>query len=265
MEQFEQLAEVTPGEEAVETTTAKKKKGAKKSPHMDNFIAKIRSNPELKEILRSLSDSLMVVNSLSFSDEGSIVLDKTKPVEEDEKRKLIKTSKIVGYRIKNIGQNPIKYTVSQCTKDADGVWQEAQVEKVLNPEETAEIPKKYLTMLTSDPRFSFTLQNGYMKKSSKANPANTLDDELESWYFKASDDNIKVNADYFKINIGQEVVDGESTKWIVLPEYETVFGYLNNSTKKEKARLKNRKEKLNISTKDAAADYIQELLRNQKM
>ena len=96
-------------------------------------------------------------------------------------------------------------------------------------------------MLTSDPRFSFQLQNGFMKKSSKNIPANSLDDELESWYFKPADEDVKVNADSFKVNIGQEVVDGDNTKWIVLPEFEGVFGYLNNSNKKERAEQRKRK------------------------
>lgn len=261
MEQFEKLAESNT-ETSVETT--KKTKGSKKNTaQIEKFVAKLKADPTLKETLRSLSDSLMVVNSLAFSDEGSIVLDPTKPVTEDGKRPIVKTSKIIGYRIKNVGTEPITYTVSQCTKDADGVWKENQVEKQLNPDETAEIPKKYLTMLTSDPRFSFQLQNGFMKKSSKSNPANSLDDELESWYFKAADDDIKVNADSFKVNIGQEVIDGDSNKWVVLPEFEEVFGYLNNSTKKEKAKVN--KEKVSISPRDAAANYIQELLKNQKM
>lgn len=260
MEQFEKLSEGTT-EASVETT---KKKGAKKNTaQIEKFVAKLKADPTLKETLRSLSDSLMVVNSLAFGDEGSIVVDPTKTVGEDGKRPLIKTSKIVGYRIKNVGTEPITYTVSQCMQDGDGVWKESQVERQLNPDETTEIPKKYLTMLTSDPRFSFQLQNGFMKKSSKNNPANSLDDELESWYFKPADEDIKVNADSFKVNIGQEVVDGENTKWVVLPEFEGVFGYLNNSTKKEKVRAK--KEKVSVSSRDAAANYIQELLKNQKM
>lgn len=262
MEQFEKLAETT-AETSVDTG-AKKKSGTKKNTaQIEKFVAKLKADPTLKETLRSLSDSLMVVNSLAFSDDGSIVVDPTKQVGEDGKRPLIKTSKIVGYRIKNVGTEPINYTVAQCMKDADGVWKESQVEKTLNPDDTAEIPKKYLTMLTSDPRFSFQLQNGFMKKSSKNNPAGSIDEELESWYFKPADEDIKVNADSFKVNIGQEVVDGESTKWVVLPEFESVFGYLNNSNKKEKVRAK--KEKVSVSSRDAAANYIQELLKNQKM
>ena len=95
MEQFEKLADGTT--EASVDTGAKKKSGAKKNTaQIEKFVAKLKADPTLKETLRSLSDSLMVVNSLAFSDDGSIVVDPTKQVDENGKRPLIKTSKIVG-------------------------------------------------------------------------------------------------------------------------------------------------------------------------
>lgn len=67
----------------------------------------IASDPTFLSRMHTLSGAVKVVNSLGFGDSGNIIVDKSKSTKDN--RTLAVTSAIVGYRVQNIGSEPIKY------------------------------------------------------------------------------------------------------------------------------------------------------------
>lgn len=261
MEGFENLGTgVEVGEESYTKKVDSAKKAedaAKKQALMD----RVKNDETFMARYQTLSDSLEVVNSLGFGSDGNIVLanDSTK-----DNRKIAKTSVIVGYRVLNCGEVPLKYENAECAFNAEtGAWEETTVQCELAPGETADIPRRFMTSLCSIPEIAFTLKNGYIKKGSKKD-TKSVQEELEAYYFIC--ENAKVNSDSFKINVGTEVVDENDNKlWVVLPEYEKIFGMLNNGKPKavKGASVKGTGSKLN--PRAAAANYIQECLEKNSL
>lgn len=204
----------------------KQQKKEKVSIMKASLKERIQTDKTYLERKNRLSHSVRVINSLGFG-KGNIVLDK-KATEESGERKLAPTSKIVGYRIKNIGDEAISYVTAVCkeTEPGSGVWTQEKVTKSLAPGETADLSRLYMTMLAVNDEFSLMFDNGIMMASSKKSTKG-LKQELEAYYFKPSDVDekgvqISVNDDTFKISIE----DGDTNK--VLPQYEETFGFLNN-------------------------------------
>lgn len=215
------------------------------------FKEALMTDPTLKDRIQSLSGSLEVVNSLGFGDAGNIIVDKSTP-----EGKLQPTSQIVGYRVRNIGTTPIKYITEVYTKDATGKYVGTKVEKVLEPGQTADLTRQYMTILCSQPEFSFTLANGKIVRGS-AKKVNSIKEELESYYFRFDKETGKnVNDDEVKLNVGMKV-DG---KWVVKPEFVEAFGFLNNPKETAKGGRKASVER-QFSAQDIAANYVNKLIK----
>lgn len=235
-----------------EHTSEQDKKERAKVMRME-FEDALLADPEMSNKLRSLSDSVQVENSLGFGDKGNIIVDKTK-----EERTLIETSQIVGYRVKNIGSQPIKYQTEEWKLGEDGLYESTKVEKELAPGGVADLTRKYMTIFCARPEISFTLANGKIIKGSGAKTAKTLDSELESYYFRFNKDENgvqkQINDDDVKINVGKKVGD----KWVVKPKFVSTFGYLNNPATDKKGDRRSSKEK--YTRQDMEANLINKLI-----
>lgn len=214
-------------------------------------------DPEFKSKVRSLSNSIEVVNTLGFGDSGNIVVDKANTTTEG--RALAVTSQIIGYRVRNIGTEPIKYQTEVWSQGEDGKYVASKAEKTLAPSETADLTRQYMTIFTAQPEISFQLANGKIIKGSGSRGDKSIKAELESHYFrfdKAEDGTKKqVNDDTIKLNVGKKV-DGD--KWVVKEEFVETFGFLNNPKETTKGgRTSPTKE---FNAQDIAANYVNKLI-----
>jgi hypothetical protein len=242
-------------------------KKAKKDPELVQATAALReklmNDPEFKKEFRTRAKDIEVVNTLSFSDAGSIINQKVVNADGQTEIKKVPIAKIVGYIIKNVSDAPVEYQTVSATKGADGKYTETKVNKVIAPGQTVQIPKAYLALLLSDPKFSMHLANGYMKKSSaKGTPKDTMA-RFEQYHFTfEKGDTRGVHDDDIQINIShKETAQDGTAKWVVNPEYEEVFGIYNNDVPASNGRQV--REKLAVDTADVAAFYLRELLAKE--
>lgn len=216
----------------------------------------VTTDPEFQNKLRSLSNSVEVVNSLGFGEGGNIIVDKAKSA--NGKRELAVTSQIVGYRIKNIGDQPIKYQTEVWAAGADGKYVATKTEKTLEPGKVADLTRQFMTMFCAQPEISFTLANGKIIKGAGAKNEKGIKAELASYYFRFDADETgekkQINDDTVKLNVGEKV----GGKWVVKNEFVESFGFLNNP--KEGGAKRGSKEKSKYSTQDLAANYINKLI-----
>lgn len=233
------------------------KKTEKLNQMKEVFKSTVESDPTFVQKLHTLSNSLKVVNSLGYGDNGNIVVDKSAPKGEDGKRKLKATSKVVGYILANIGEEAISYTTEDWVKGEDGEYHGTEVTKSLAPGDKVAITRKYMTRLCAQPEISFTLSNGIIVASSKKT-FKDLDEELSSYYFKPvaaeGEEAVQVNDDEFKISVD---VDG-----VVTPEYEATFGYLNNPKKKRDSKSRSKQR---ASVQDLVANYVNNLIQQNTL
>ena len=219
-----------------------------KAAAMKQAMKESLQDSEFREKLHKMSGSLAIHKTLGYGDKGNIILKSAENAQG--KREVSATSAIVGYQLTNIGQQPIPYTTEEFTKDANGVFVGNVVEKTIAPGQTVNISRKYLAVLTSKPEFSFTLSNG--KIVSPKRNFNNISDQLSAHYFKFDDDT-KVNDDSVKIRIDDNDV--------VKPEFQDVFGYLNNPKASRAKRVPGQK----FTTQDLAANFVQKLMRENGM
>lgn len=206
---------------------------------VDCLKERIAKNPEFLSTVKTMSSSLEVVHTLTYSDKGNLVVDKVATAEKG-KRTLKPVPAIVGYEIKNVGDQPIPYKTAVCTKGADGVYTEAPTDAVLNPGETAFITRQYMTMLTAAPEFSFELANGkIVKGSGTSNAGKNIREQLESYYFAFKEKGKSVNDD----TVVMPVADLVGDKWVIKSEFEATFGFLNNPVKSSAATKSTRTRK----------------------
>lgn len=267
MEDFSRLDAV---EEVGGEVKAKGGEKAEMKQLMELFRQTVAEDPTIMQRLNSLSDKVVVVNTLGFGEGGSLIQKELAPGEEvkyDENgkpiRELVPTAKIVGYAIQNVGDTPINYVTEEFVKNEQGIFVGQKVEKVLAPGEKTALSRKYMTIFCSRPEIAFTLKNGKIvrKRQKQGEKAKSLDESLESHYFVFNDPNLKVNSDAVKINIGikKKAADG-TVKWVVKPEFEKTFGYLNNpKTAGTKGRAKAAGTK--VTPQQLAANYINKLLQ----
>lgn len=257
------LDEMFGEDDKVEVKDAKAKNEAssqKKKMIRDALSATIQEDSNFYDKVSTLSDSLKVVKTLSFGKGGSIIVDKTKS--SGENRVLKPTSKIVGYRLQNIGDQPIKYTTMEYTLDGDR-WVGNKTEKVAQPGEQFDLSRLYMTLLCVRPEISFTLSNGKIVAGSGGKKKNGgVDTEngkfeafLESHYFTFSKDengnSIEVNDDEVKLRI-----DDENTGK-VKPEFQATFGNLNNAKEPKARNTKSDK----ITGQVLMANYVNRLIQ----
>lgn len=241
------------------TTEAPKNDKKKKVQAMKEAIKTTISEDEtFVQKLRALSDSIEVVNTLGFGEGGNIVVDKTKA-----ERTIITTSAIVGYRISNIGDEPIKYITELYSQDENGKYVGTKKEMVLAPGETTELTRQYMTMLAAIPEISFQLANGKITRGAGAKGDKSIKAELEAYYFKFDKDENgykpQVNDDSVKLNVGEKV-DGT---WVVKPEFVEIFGFLNNPKESSRGKRKSKGETYNAQ--DMAANYVNRLIQKGEM
>lgn len=249
---------VAPVEEVTASNDDKKQKVAVMKQALKETLAQ---DPEYKEKIGRLSNSVAVVNSLGFGEKGNIIVDKSKKKEDGDARDLVVTSQIVGYKVENIGTEPIKYQTETWAQGEDGKFVPSKTEKTLAPGQTADFTRQYMTMFCAQPEISFQLANGKIIKGSNKNKG--IKAELESYYFRfdKEEDGTKkqVNDDSIKLNVGEKDAEG---KWVVKPEYVETFGFLNNPEEGKKGgRTKGEGSK--FSAQDLAANYIHRLISEQ--
>lgn len=251
-----------------------RQKRAARKAKTDKMVGMLKetmaTDPTFEARLKKYSKDVEVVNSLGFGDNGNIILDGK---DEAGNKNLVVVSKIVGYIIRNIGKEPIKYQTEEFTKNAEGVWVGQKVEKVLAPGEEVPLARKWMTLFAAQPEISFELANGKIARGSGSSVDSgtkeiDVDKELEAHYFSFSDPSIKVNDDNIKKNVGKKVGEtGEGDKkrgvWVVRPEYEKTFGFLNNVKAKEPRKAKEPKDKIDIQA--AAANYVFKLAQSGKI
>ena len=237
---------------------------AAKKAKLDEMKASLRSaiseDPSLIDRMHTLSGSLEVTNSLGFGDNGNIIV--TSKTESGE-RVLGQTSYIVGYRVRNNGDVPVKYTTEEYIKDETGEFVGHKVEKTLAPGGVVDLPRQYMTMLCARPEVSFQVANGKIVRGSGAQKSGGTVDikaELEAYYFTFSkDDGRNINSDEVKLNVGMKAGD----KWVVKPEFEATFGYLNNE--REKKAPNKRAKGDTFSSSDLAAHYVMQMMEKAQL
>ena len=232
--------------------SAKKEKVAKMKSALKETVS---TDATFAAKLRTLSDSIRVVNTLGYGKSGNIVVDKK--ASSAENRVIKPTSAICGYKLENIGDVAIDYTTEVYHQDETGKFVGEVVQKQWAPGETIELTRQYTTMLCSRPEISFTLANGKIVSSSKKN-AKSLKEELAAYYFsfnKNEDGTApQVNDDEVKLSIDD--ADGK-----IKPEYVETFGFLNNPKEGKSPRTKGTR----YTTQDLTANYIHKLLEEQGM
>lgn len=254
---FSTAAETAPATPETSANNAAKK--AKIEAMKKSLKETINSDPTFTQRLHSLSGSLEVVKSLGFGENGNIVVDHTKT--DAENRALTTTSAIIGYRVRNIGSEPIKYVTEEYSQGEDGKYVGAKVEKFLNPGETADLNRQYMTMLCAIPEISFTLANGKVIRGSGRLDGKDMKAELEAYYFTFNKDlGLQVNSDAVKLQIGEKVGD----KWQVKPEFVAAFGYLNNAPEKARAGRKS-EGGAKYTASDLAANYVMQMLKDASL
>ena len=243
------------------STTASSEKKEKIQMMKEALSQTVASDPDFMNRLRRLSNSVQVLNSLGFGDSGNIIVDKGASTKDD--RKLAVTSAIVGYRVANVGTEPIKYVTEVWTLGEDGKYVATKQEKVMAPGATADLTRQYMTMFCAQPEISFQLANGKIIKGSGAKGDKGIKAELESYYFsfsKDADGNKKqINDDDVKLNVGEKVGD----KWQVKAEFVETFGFLNNP--KESGRAGRKSSGAKFSAQDVAANFVYKMIQNEQM
>lgn len=237
----------------VETEKTSKKGSNNKKELVAKFKQAVDADPNMMTVLHSKSGDLMVIKTLSSKTIDNLIKDKTVTTE----RKLIRVDGLCGYRLKNIGQEPITYKTEVYTKDANGIYVGEVVEKTAAPGEEFDLARKYMTLLTCQPEYSFTLANGTMKAGGGTDKCSTVDEKLEKPHFQfAADENgvvVSVHDDSVKVPV-------EDTDGNILPEFEATFGYLHNPTANVTGGKKSGGSKNKISTQELTANYFRMLV-----
>lgn len=253
------IKDILDGEDVATTPAddAKKARRAMAKQKLQNALNEtLKKNPEFRSFAASKASSLEVVHALGHGDSGNLIQGANKTKVKDDGttvRDLVATSAIVGYEVRNIGTEPIPYKTAVCKKGPDGIWTENVVDAVMQPGQSVYLTRQYMTMLTAAPQFSFHLANGKVQKGSGASKdTKSVRAQLESYYFSFNKDTGKyVNDDDVKLNVSAKGDDG---KWVVKPEFEEAFGYLNNPTSVAKTRTPKEKNTLDGTT--ITANYV---------
>lgn len=267
MDQFNELDNPTTG--AAPEVEDDAKKAAKKARNQE-LNAKVNAamektlveDPTYAQRVGRLRDSIAVMNSLGFGDSGGLVQAAAADPTTGAKRKVAPTSAIVGYVIRNVGKEAITFRSEKWTKDPQtGKFVGQPVDVTIKPGESANLSRKYMTVLASMPEFSLEFKNGSMSHSSAKFDESNIDELLASYYFSFSDPEVKVHSDEIKLAIGVKTKSdkGGEAVWVVKPEYEADFGFLNNTPEKPATK---RTKTAGPDAKAKVANYLQSLIRN---
>lgn len=242
--------------EAVRTVANPKKE--KNTEMISKFKQAISSDQTLVGKLKSKSNNIAVVNVLSSTKIQNLIDDKANPkIDENgnKKRNLVPVPGICGYAVKNIGNEPIEYKTEEYTAGEDGVYVGTPVTRTCAPGEVMLLQRKYFTLLTCLPEYSFTLANGtVVGANSVSNKAVTLDEKLEIPHFKFSvkEDGTTISVHDDSVKVPVEGPDGKVTD-----QYKLYFGYLDNPTV---AKTRKTGGSTKYSTQEIAANYFRMLV-----
>jgi len=206
----------------------------------DSMRATLQEDADYLNRACKKSKSIKVINTLAFGKTASI--------------SSVDTSKIVGYRLQNVGKEPIQYTTKIYTKGADGKYVGQTETRTAAPGETFELNRVYTTMFAMKEEYAFTFANGTLVAgpSAMSSENDKIEDTLASFYFRfkpdADGNAPSVYDEGIKISIDQ---DGA-----VKEEFNETFGYLNK-VKSERATKNER-----ITTQVMMANYIQRLVKD---
>lgn len=239
---MEQLFNETPVVAEEVATPATSESAAEKKAAVSSLKEKL-ADPEYVSRLHKYTSSIECVATLGFGKSGNIV-----NAGDKENRKLVPTSKIVGYEFINNGKEPIAYECEVWEKDGEGKYVAKAVKKTWKPGETIQLTRKSMAMLFSIPEISCEVANGKIIGSSKKNVS--LSEALGNYHFRFSD-GTRSNDDEVKKAID---VDG-----VVKPEYIETFGFLMNP-KATKAGTK--RGGRHITSQDLTASRIQDMIKN---
>ena len=254
-----------PVDTTTETVVAPKESSKKSDLRISmerEFQKTVAENPEIMAALGAKSNTIAVVNTLASETIPNLVQSKSQPMKFSEKagkevRNLVPVSGLCGYRIKNLGEEPITYRTCEYAKDENGIYVGTEVEKTAAPGEMFDLNRKYFTIFVSQPQYSFTLANGKVIISKDIDKCMTLDEKLEKPHFQFStgEDGVTVGVHDDEVKVPVEDASGN-----VLPEFEKTFGYLYNPTTKTGGRSSSAKH--TVSAQELAANYFQSLLQN---
>ena len=236
------------------------KKAAKKQTvrmYKEAMQATLKEDPDYLAKHRSLSDTVKVVNTLGFGTTGGLIESEGSTKEN----RLVQTvSAIVGYKVQNIGEEPIPYFTEEFAANEDGKYVGQKVKKTLAPGEATVLSRKYATVLFAQPEFNLKIANGKFIPP-RQKKTDDIDAFLAGHYFIFSDSEHKVNDDTIKLQVGEQRKSPTgASRWYVKPEYEAALGFLNNSS-----QSKGRKKKSGpaFDAQDYAANFVQRLI-NEK-
>lgn len=126
------LEKEAPVEVATDKNAAKKQKDAAMK---DCMTSRLNSDPEYRDKLRCMSASLKVINVLGFSKGSNMILDKEATAREGKRVLISDISANIGYRVMNVGTEPIQYQTAEYKQDATGIFVAEKVTKTLAPGE----------------------------------------------------------------------------------------------------------------------------------
>lgn len=215
----------------------------------------LAAQPGLVEILNTKSQDMEVVSVMATYIRANIKVDKSNPNAPQN----VRTSYKIGYKVKNVGTEPVQYMASNYVLDAaTGQYVDQPYTATVAPGEEFIVDRKRMTELFSRPEYSFTLRNGHLQRSSAGN-LTSKDEILASYYFTFdAESGMYVNDDSMNTLIDKEGPDGTP---VVDDKYLPYFGFLMNA-KAPKERKKGAK-KAKITAQQANALYIRHLLETQ--
>ena len=217
MDSFEELNTSTDEAGEQGAITDIKETGAKKDENsVEKQVAlelreELINNPEFRELFKSRTQDLKVINTLGFSDKGgqvSVGYDSSqKNAHGKDKHLLDQVSEIVGYKVRNEGDQPIKCASQKWVKDeATGKFVPQPYELVINAGKEAIINKRDLVLITMQPEFSFNFANGMVVSKLKVENVTSgmsIHDLAEMHHIRLNEKTLNVHDDTFKINISQ--------------------------------------------------------------
>lgn len=281
---FDSLNAVETADAVTDAGDASAKKSSKKDPLADQVAKELAkelvANDELRALFKSRVNDLFVTNTLAFSDKGGQILagyDEAKKNAKKNKatRKLEIVSEIVGYNVKNQGEQPIECDSQVWHQNEAGKFVAEPTKLVINPGEEKSITKRDMLMITSQPEFSGEFANGVMttklKTSEMAKYAGSeggFDFIASKYFIRFTDGGVSVHDDAVKINISHQEEKNGNTVWVVNDEYKAQFGFLENEPEaKEKATKsaapkEKKANKIKLETRNVNAAFLAKALKS---
>lgn len=183
--------------------------------------------------------------------------DMMKNNKENRFRRVANEAENVGYEVQNVSNEPIVYRATSWVKDENGRFVPNEHEETIAPGAKVYLTRKELAMITIAVPFNMSLANGHVTLKKSKDPADALD--LSNCYF-GFDKNAQmdINSPDVKILIHNKKKVNGTTQYIVKPEFEEKFGYLNNA--KDVERKQRAKTGITISRYEITAQQLREKL-----